>query len=282
MDQFDEMVFKKFKCELHELTKEKIDAAGLLKAQLADWVWHFADMYCKTKQLSVSEASKLEELNEKLIQSQEKVISLQEQVITSKDEQLASFQTAVRDEMASVQTTVKSELGSWSEVVKRNSVQPISITSAKLKEAVKSAVSEEDRSRTIMIFGKPDVEKEDLSSTVSDIFADLQEKPQLVECRRVGAAKPAKCRPIKVKLTSSEAVAYVLRKAKTLKSSNNNRATYITADRSEEERGLHKKLVDRMKLKIKEEPEMYHFIRDGLISSVRRRTGSQSPDISNT
>ena len=280
MDQSDELMFDKFKCVLHELTKEKIDAANLRKPQLVDWVLHFADMYHKTKKFILSEISKIEELNDKVIQNQEKIISLQEQLISSKDEQLASFQTTVRDEMASVQTTVKSELCSWSDVVKQNTFRPI--TSAKLKEAVKSAVVEEDRSRNVMIFGKPDVENEDLSSKVSDIFADLQEKPQLVECRRIGAAKSGKCRPIKVKLSSSEAVSYVLTKAKILRASKNNRATYITADRSEEERGLHKKLVDRVKLKIKEEPDMYHFIKGGLISSVRRRTSSQTASTSET
>ena len=121
-----------------------------------------------------------------------------------------------------------------------------------------------------MIFGKEDVVNEDLSQTVSEIFEDLGEKPQTIEFRRIGTARTGKCRPIKVKLSSAEAVAHVLRRARALKSSEKNRSTYIVADRNQEERDFFKKLVDQMKLKIKREPEMYHFIKGGQITSVRR------------
>jgi hypothetical protein len=289
MEQVDVMIWDDFKCELADLTEVKIPVS-LRKDTLQRWVYLFADMYRKSKKFSVSGMGKIEELNSKVIENQDKVITLQDQLIRSKEEQLATVQTSVREEMAavrdevsSVQTAVKSELVSWTDALKRNSmkaVQPITMTSAKLKEAVKAAVGDEDRSHNIMVFGKPEVESEDVPSTVTDILADLGEKPRLVECRRIGAAKIGTCRPIKVKLTSSDAVAYVLKKAGTLKSTSSNRETYITADRNEEERSFHKKLVERMKLKIKEEPDMYHRIRDGVISSVRRvRTGSHTLDL---
>jgi len=53
----------------------------------------------------------------------------------------------------------------------------------KLKEAVKCAVVEEDRSHNLMIFGKQEVDDEDVSNTVASIFEDLNEKPHVVETR---------------------------------------------------------------------------------------------------
>ena len=155
--------------------------------------------------------------------------------------------------------------------MKLNTSQSPGITSNKIKEAVKSAVCEEDRSRNVLIFGKEDLEGEDLNSTVSEIFLDLEEKPQIIDCRRLGTARPGECRPIKVKLSCSDAVSCLMKKAKMLKSSERNKTTYLSEDRNKEERDLHKKLVALMKLKIKEEPEFYHFIKGGLVSSVRRK-----------
>ena len=170
--------------------------------------------------------------------------------------------------MASVQTAVKTEISSWSKIVKQNSSQPI--TPAKLKEAVKSAVIEEDSSRNFMIFGKEERANEDLFQTISEILEDVKEKPRVIECSRVGGLKPGKSRPIKVKLYSSDAVSHVLRKAKHLKSSEQNRSTFICPDRTKEERETHKNLVVKMKMKMKNEPKLYHYIKGGLIISVKK------------
>ena len=105
----------------------------------------------------------------------------------------------MKREIASVQSAVKTEISSWSNIFQQKSSQPF--TPAKLKEAVKSAVVEEDRSRNIMIFGKEEKENEDLCKTISEILEDVNEKPRLIEFRRVGSAKPGKSRPIKVKLS---------------------------------------------------------------------------------
>jgi hypothetical protein len=271
MGTFEEEFYYTFSCFPSQLTEDKLQSTRSWDEKLSDWIIKFADIYHRSKAFTESAATKFETLNGQLIQNQEKVIVLQDQLIKSNDEHLVSVQTTVRNEVASIQEAVKSEFCSWSDVVKQDTNQPLGITSTKIKEAVKSAVCEEDRSRNVMIFGKQDIENEDLSLTMSEIFQDLDEKPQLVEYRRIGTARPGKCRPIKVKLSSSEAVSYVLRKAKLLKSSVKNQSTYITADRNQEERDLHKKLIERMKQKIDEEPDMYHYVKGGLITSVRKR-----------
>ena len=276
IEQFELEFYARFTCDPEDLTKEKLESCMKTRrgeVHLSEWVVDFAAIYSRIKALTQSSARKIEELRGNVMENQEKVITLQDQLLKSKDEQLAAIQTTVKNEVASVQTLVKAEIGSWSDVVKRErSTSHPSITQASLKEAVKSAVSEEDRSRNIMIFGKEDAEDEDLSQTVSEIFEDLGEKPQLIEFRRVGTVKTGRCRPIKVKLSSNEAVAHVLRRSRALKCSVKNQSTYIVADRNREERDSFKKLVDQMKLKMEREPEMYHFIKEGQISSVKRRS----------
>jgi hypothetical protein len=179
----------------------------------------------------------------------------------------------VKAEVAVVQTAVKTELGSWSKIVQQKSIPTANtpMSSARIKEAVKSAVAEDDRSRNVIIFGKKEEDKEEVSDTVTAVLEDLNEKPLIVECRRIGTLTVGKCRPIKVKVSSSDAVLHILRKAKTLKSSSNNSSTYIVQDRTKEERDKHKDLVDKMKAKMSSEPDMYHFIRGGAVVTVKKK-----------
>ena len=146
------------------------------------------------------------------------------------------------------------------------------ISPAKIKEAVKSAVEEDDRSRNILIFGKKEEDNETVLHTVTTVFEDLKEKPRVIECRRLGTISQGKCRPIKVKLSSSEAVLHILQNAKTLKTSSSNRNTYLAHDRTKEERAQHKNLVAMVKAKMDSEPGMYHFIRGGAVVSVKKKT----------
>ena len=213
-------------------------------------------------------------LKTQLIDSQQKVIELQGELLDSKTEQLTALQTTVADtmkaELASVQEAVETKIhSSWSEVAAKGLSQGFA-SAAKIKEAVKSAVAEDEKSKNFMIFGKEEAPNEDIVTTVAEILQDLNEKPRVIECTRVGTSEQQKLRPIKVRLTSSDAVFNVLRNAKLLKKSCNNKATFIGPDRSKEERAEHKKLVDKMRTKMGDEPDRYHFIRGGVIRSVKK------------
>ena len=221
-------------------------------------------------------------LKTELIGSQQKVIDLQGELLGSKTEQLTALQTAVKSSVedtmkaglcsysASVQSAVQTELrSSWSEVVAKSSGQAIT-TETKLKEAVKSAVAEEDKSKNVMIFGKNEVPNEDVAATVAEIMQDMNEKPRVVECIRVGTFQVGKPRPIKVKLCSADAVSSILRGAKHLKNSGSNKNTFIAPDRTQEERAAHKKLVEKLKEMMNEDPGKYHYIRRGAIRSVQK------------
>lgn len=282
MDKFDNAMYKKFGCELEELSKGKIEAAGLLKAQLVDLLHHFADMYCKTKESYLDQLVKVRLLSEQVIDNQEKVIVLQDRLHVCQEENLETLQTSVREEMATVQTTVKSELQSWSEIAKRNtaSAQPAAtFTPAKLRDAVKSAIEEDDRSRNFVIFNKHDEAGENTEQAVADVLEDMNERPRVIECRRLGKFQHGKARPIKVKLTSSDAVSHILRRAKVLKTSERSKKTFIGPDRTPEERDVHRALVMQLKDKMKTDTTHYHFIRGGSIASVEKTAGTISPDV---
>ena len=102
-----------------------------------------------------------------------------------------------------------------------------------------------------------------MTTIVAEVLQDVNEKPRLVECTRVGASRQGKPRPIKVKLSSVDAVFNVLRNAKLLENSCSNKATYTGPDRSKKERIEHSKLVAKIKIMMKDDPEKYHYIRGG-------------------
>lgn len=209
-----------------------------------------------------------EPLKAELIKSQQQVISLQNELLESKNEQLRSLQSSVEN---SVKESVTTEMATYSAKLQLATPSVVADT-VKLKEAVRSAVAEEDKSKNLMIIGKADVENEDLSSTVAEILQDINEKPQIVECLRVGFFKSDKIRPIRVKLRSTEAVSCVLRNAKDLKNSTNNKKTFLGPDRTLEERNTQKKLVDEMKEMIRKDSDKYYYIRGGTIISAKRKT----------
>ena len=280
MERLEIQFFGEFQCYPQDVSDDSIRTTRNKETKVNRWFLKFAELYSRSMRLTVAAGRKIEELNSHVVKGQEKVIGLQQEILKNKEEllknkdaQLASFQTSVRDEVASVNTAVQSEIRkSWSKVAEQGSTKPIS--TAKLKEAVKSVIVEEDKSKSIMIFGKAEVENEDVGDTVANVLNDMNEKPRPIECLRVGKVTDTtgKPRPIKVKLSSSDAVANILRNAKLLKNSVDNKATFIGPDRSREERAAHRSLVEKMKVKIKEEPDYYHYIERGMIISVKRST----------
>jgi hypothetical protein len=275
MQFLEEDFAKRFDCEVGEFTEEQLKANKVTRTMSAlygEWIVRFASMYHQTKGVMNAAAGKVEQLTSSVDNAQVKIIALQDDLIKSKEDQLASVRITVREEVASVQSAVKTEIRNWSEVAGQKATNQ-SISTARIKEAVKSAVVEEDKSRNVLIFGKSEVTNEDVAATVAELLLDIDEKPRLVECRRIGARESAsegKPRPIKVKLSSSDAVSSVLRNASALKNSATNKSTFLAPDRTLEERTAHKKLVEHMKRKMDEDSGSYHYIRRGLIMSVKK------------
>ena len=275
MGAFEDSFFETFKCEVKDISTEKLESYPVTRGRevvFGNWIVTFARMFSSIRDFAVGTGPAWIDLNTAVSEGQKKVIALQDDLLKCKDNQLAAIQSVVKAEVADVQAAVKTEFSSWSEIVKKNSSSTSpSMCPVELKKVIKSAVGEEDRSRNLLIFGKEEKSNEDLSKTVTAIFEDLNENPRIVECRRIGDVQHGKRRPIKIRLSSSDAVHEVLRKAKHLRQSAANSTTYIVRDRTKAEREAHNVLVGEMKLKMKKEPTMYHYFRSGAVFSVTRK-----------
>ena len=94
-------------------------------------------------------AADVDKLKTDQLRLQSELLSAKEDVLTGKNEQLVEMKTAV-----------KSEIKSWADVVGKNCNSSETITPKNIKEAVKSAVIEEDRLHNIMIYGLEELDEE--------------------------------------------------------------------------------------------------------------------------
>ena len=137
-----------------------------------------------------------------------------------------------------------------------------------VEKAVESAASKSSRSCNFIVYG---AEEEDTSltcvlNTANELCNVIKvwPRPQLLAASRIGTFVNGKVRPIKVTVASSEIVNQVLSSASKLKSSEDLHSIYLAPDSSSKDEQLaHRKLVKELKKKIANEPDKYHFIRDG-------------------
>ena len=235
------------------------------KETLCEWLSNADDLveqYDKVIQhlLSVVDRSKSE-----LIVAQQKVVNLQEALLETKNEELQSLKSNVT---STVQSTVKQEIRSFSEVLK-SVPEKSALCEERLKTVVRSAISEDDRSRNLIIYGLKEEIDEQLSKKVSSLFEKLGGIKPRVDACRIGKKKDGKTiRPVKALFSNSSTANVILTRAKNLKQSDQYSTVYISPDRSPEERVTHKQLVQQLKKKRDSERESHHFIRDGKICSV--------------
>ena len=124
----------------------------------------------------------VEQFKTETLSDKAKIIKLQHKLLENKDEQIRSLESSVEK---TVHSTVEREIKSYSEAVSNcSTAQPV-VTPEKLKHAIKSAIKEEDRSRNLIVFGLLDEEKEQVEEKVSELFADLGEKPR-IQASRIG------------------------------------------------------------------------------------------------
>ena len=212
--------------------------------------------------LSVVDRSKSE-----LIVAQQKVVNLQEELLEKKNEELQCLKSNVT---STVQSIVKQEIRSFSEVLK-SVPEKSALCEERLKTVVRSAISEDDRSRNLIIYGLKEEIDEQLSEKVSSLFEKLGGIKPRVDACRIGKKKDGKViRPVKALFSNSSTANVILTRAKNLKQSDQYSNVYISPDRSPEERAAHKQLVQQLKKKRDSERESHHFIRDGKICSVRK------------
>ena len=195
-----------------------------------------------------------------------KIVKLQDKLLENKDEQIKTLESAVEK---TVHNTVEREIKSYSEVVSKSSTEGPVVTPEHLKLAVKNAMKEEDRSRNVIVFGLREEEGEQVDKKVSELFADLGEKPR-IQASRIGrkTAGSTVNRPVKVVLSNSTAAHQILLKAKLLKQIEMRKTVFISPDRSVDEREHRRNLVTELKKLITEQPNGHHFIRAGKVQSI--------------
>ena len=181
------------------------------------------------------------------LEAKSKVILLQEELMTIKDDQMTSVHTAVKD-------GVSAGIESYSSAVSGGSEKQQPQQTIALKKAMKEVVDEEDRSRNLVVFGLAEEEGEDLENKLCSVFQVMGEKPRVVEVVRLGRRETDKSRPIKARFCSSECAHQILRRASTLKQSEEYSSVYISPDRT---------LEERAERRVADEPGRYHFIKNG-------------------
>ena len=208
-------------------------------------------------------------MKSELIHTQQTVTKLQSELLEYKDNELEALKSTVK---SAVENSVKSVFKSYSSVL-QTGLTPSegttpTISKQELRNVVQNVVEEEDRSKSLMIFGLPEKSNEDLNETVNKLFTALGEKPRIDACRLGKKKSNNSSRPVKVTATSSMIVAQILSKAKQLRKKVEYERVYLSPDRSPEQRLKHKQLVIELKQLAAAKPGQKHYISGGSIHSV--------------
>ena len=212
---------------------------------------------------AVEMQSEYQTLKDEKIKDQETIINLQNKLIEKKD-----------DEINSMKSTVQTELKSYSSALSQSC--KAALAPKKIEAAVKRVSDKEDRSRNVVVYGVKEESGEDLNQCIDNILSEIDEKPRIMDCCRIGVVKQDMCRPIKFTVANHDHVRQILRKCKALRTKPGYKSVYLSPDRTVEERKAFKKLLDELKLKRQSEPDFVHILKNNKISSVPKDSVSEN------
>ena len=125
-----------------------------------------------------------------------------------------------------------------------------------------------------MIYGLEESSGENLEGEISKVLTEIEEKPMIRDCCRVGFRKVGSKRPVKFSLSSSDMVNQILSKAKLLRTKPGYRHIYISPGRTVRERRAFKKLWEELQLKRQRETDKVHFIKNNTAVSLEKNSQS--------
>ena len=189
------------------------------------------------------------------VEDQRTIIKLQTQLIEKEQENVQSFKETVQKEVKSYAGVVASSCAT-------------ALSPKKLQTVVKSIKDTEDRSRNVLIHGLAEKNGEDLKKTVAEIFSQLGEKPMFSIPCRIGKPASGSIRPVKVSFPSASVVPVLLSKSSKLRQSDTYKNTFISPDRSREERVARRTLIQELRQKRKDEPDSTFLIKSGKVLRV--------------
>jgi hypothetical protein len=239
----------------------------LNKNMLAEFLVSLVKNYEDSLENCKSAAGAIDVLKTTQIKNQQSIMDLQQSKLSSVHE--------------TMKHEVEHEVKSWADIVQKNCNldRGKRLTAKSVKEAVKSAVDEEVRSKNFIIYGleeKSEGEYEDLTIEAAKIFekAEQQEPfPEALDAYRLGVKSPGKIRPVKVTMRYSDEVKHLLNSANKLRKDDGvYKNVYLSPDRSKEERAVHKKLVLEMKELITKNPNKHYFIRGNEIKCTDKKS----------
>ena len=165
------------------VTVTDIQAKVGTKTDMASTIFKLTERLLSVQRVLKKCGSHMEILNEKAISAGAKVIELQGELLESKNGQIDQFKRLIEEKLP---ITIKSELKSYSDVVKQNTGDALTIR--KITTAVKDAVKgihkdSERRDNNIIMFGLPEESNENITDIVADDLLSNDQKPQLTEVR---------------------------------------------------------------------------------------------------
>ena len=255
--------------ELRLTTPQNLNKRSVSKEKLCQWASAFAQMMNRFANPHLQMAvERLDKINAELLEEKKTVIDLQARLIEKRDEELSSLRAAVKDEVKSVQGVVETEMKSYSSALTKTCAA--ALAPKKIRAAVKTVSDKEDRGRNVIIYGldDPDEPDQSLEAEVQKVLSEIDEKPVIRECCRVGLKKPGSKRPVKFTLSSCDMVNQILRKAKSLRTKEGYSTIYISPDRTVDERRAFKKLWEELQEKRKSHTGRVHYIRNNKIVSA--------------
>ena len=172
----------------------------------------------------------------------------------------------------------------WAVVAKKNITQSKVVTTKMVKEAIRAANEEEERSKNliVIVYGVSEGEDSDWNVTynnkLNEVVKSIHETtvtdgslPTALNVYRLGKKEPNKTRPIKAEFGSFIDVDTILKNAHKLKANSDFKSVYLSPDRTKEQRVAHSKLVKQMKEMISKDSSKHYFIRDNKVNCVDKK-----------
>ena len=242
-------------------------SGGVSKEKLSEWletVCYILDFSLPLLNNAVKkidrQTERIDELQKGKIDDQQTIIKLHEGISKKIGDEL-------KEVKSTVQSTVQSEMQSYAAIAKKNCHK--TLTSKTIEAAVKRVCDQEDRSKNVIVYGIEETRDEVLQDSVEKILGEIDEKPLVRDCVRVGVKKTGatQARPVKFSLSNSDHVAQVLRSARRLRTIEGYKSVYICPDRTVQERKSYKTLLVKLKERRESEPNRTHYIRNNRIVS---------------
>ena len=172
---------------------------SVTKEKLASWletVCHILDQFAipwldKAAPLSEDVVT----LKNDKISDQRKIISLQGQLIKKHEDSDMSVQSVA-------QTTMENEMKTYASAVSKSCSS--ALTPKKIEAAVQKVAEKEERSRNVIVYGLEETIQEDVQEKVQTILGDIDEKPLISDCCRIGIQKAGATRPVRFTMSSSD------------------------------------------------------------------------------